>query len=192
MRIVDPDILGIQEAYLWQLNGEAIAREVADKLGMNYYIGEAANPNGAHVVLYSKYKIKNATNFPANFTRAALYAEIELPSGQTLKVFVVHLDSMSSQTRVNEVTFLADQLSSHANEFTLIIGDMNFSARLKQKEGNILREDGWILSAGDWVDQVWVSPVLVPYVNALQVKTNMVTGASDHYPTVVELSLPSK
>ena len=69
---------------------------------------------------------------------------------------------------------------------------MNFSAKSKQKEGNILREDDWILSAGDWVDQIWVSPVLVPYVTTMQVRSDMVTGASDHYPTVVEVNLPSK
>jgi len=60
VKIVDPDILGIQEAYLWQLNDEAIVRECADKLGMSYFIGQAANPNGAHVVLFTKFKIKNA------------------------------------------------------------------------------------------------------------------------------------
>jgi len=192
VKIVDPDILGIQEAYLWQLNDEAIAREFGRQIGYELLHHRSGKSERSARSPVTKFKIKNAVDYPANFTRAALSAEIELPNGHVLNVFVVHLDSMSSQTRINEVTFLLDQLKSHKDEFTLIIGDMNFSARLKQKEGNILREDGWIVSAGDWVDQIWVVPVLVPYVTTIQVWSDMVTGASDHYPTVVEVNLPSK
>jgi endonuclease/exonuclease/phosphatase family metal-dependent hydrolase len=191
IKFADPDILGIQEAYLWQLDNQAIAREVAAELGMNYYIGESENPDGAHVVLFTKFDIVEAESYPGYFeainSRGALHAELVTHSGQPIHTFVVHLKAWDS-----EVPFLVEEMSSYLDNLTVLLGDMNFVD--PSNWASMLREAGWChpLAEQQGIDQIWTSPALAPHVQpAPPIPTELIVGTSDHTPVVVEIAIYS-
>ena len=188
----DPDILGIQEAYLWQLDDHAIAREVAAELNMNYFIGESGSPDGAHVALFTKFDIKGAESYPTEFSasnpRGALHAELVTHSGQSVHVFVVHLKREAPQ----EVPVLVKEMSPYLGSLTVLLGDMNFEDPSDQ--ASVLREAGWYhpLAEQQGIDQIWTSPALAPHVQpALPIPAELTAGTSDHLPVVVEIGIPS-
>ena len=190
MKTADPDILGVQEAYLWQQDNDAIARQVAQELGMNYYIGASGIPDGGHVVLFTKFKIIEARNYPDHFTspviRGCLHAVLTTDGGNTLHIFVVHLRPDS--TVEDETSFLAQVAEPYLNDLTIIMGDMNFSETSSQ--ASRLRESGWRLPVATGVDHIWVSPKLAPYVERGSSLNHFnLAAASDHDPVIAEISI---
>ena len=200
IRAADPDILGIQEANLWQLDDQSTAREVAAQLGMNYFIGEGEDPNASHVVLFTKFDIKNAESYPTQFAavygRAGLYAELVTPGGRSIHVFVVHL---RPENGVGEVSFLLQEMSPYFDDLTVLMGDMNFhdaSAVIEASDlALMLREAGWChpLAEHEYgVDHIWTSPALAPYVQWVpEPPIELTTGTSDHFPTIAKIELPA-
>jgi endonuclease/exonuclease/phosphatase family metal-dependent hydrolase len=189
IKAADPDILGIQEAYLWQQDNYAIARQVAQELGMNYYIGESGIPDGGHVVLFTKFQIIEAQNYPDHFTtviRGGLHAVLATDSGDTLHIFVVHLRPDS--TSEDETSFLMQISEPYLEDFTIIMGDMNFCETCSQ--ANRLRESGWRLPVASGVDQIWVSAKMAPYVvRGPSLNHFNLAAASDHVPVVAAISI---
>lgn len=194
IRAANPDILGIQEAFLWQRDDDAIARQVARELGMNYSIGQSGDPDGAHVALFTRFQIVQATNYPGSFetgdepgrTRAGMHAELLTPSGLTLHVFVVHLRPYAA-----EVSFLVQAMGPYLDGYTLLLGDMNF--RDPSPQAIALYDAGWRhpLVWQQSIDQIWVSPALEPYVQAAPlIPFDLTRGASDHSPYVVKITIP--
>ena len=194
----DPAIIGIQEAHQWEIGNPCVAAQVADELGMNYFIGESIDPSSgfASVVLFTKFDIIDAESYGTQFTRAALRAELMLSSGQSMHVFVVHLDSTSAEIRMRELMFLVDEMSQFTDGLTVLMGDMNFLDKdyaPYDSQSAILRKAGWChpLSASQDIDQVWTSPVLEPYVQlGPEIPYALTSGASDHRPVVVKVGLP--
>ena len=193
IKAADPDILGIQEAFLWQLNDDAIAREVAAELGMSYLIGESGDPNGAHVVLFTRLDIVHAEGYPGCFetgeepgrARAGLRAELVTDSGRTLHVFVVHLRPYAP-----EVSFLLEQMRPYLDDTTLLLGDMNFTDPSDQAA--VLRDAGWRhpLAEYQFIDQIWTSPALEAHVQpGPLIPVDLTVGASDHPPFVVRIAI---
>ena len=185
----DPDIVGIQEAYLWQLDNQAVARQVATELGMNYYIGESADPNGAHVVLFTRLDIIEAESYPGHFEarnpRGALHAELVTDGGLSLHVFVVHLKDEAS-----EVSFLVEQMSPHLDGLALLVGDMNFVD--PGDLASILHDADWChpLAEQQFIDQIWTSPALESCVQpGPRIPPELTEGTSDHRPVVVEIGI---
>jgi endonuclease/exonuclease/phosphatase family metal-dependent hydrolase len=190
IKAADPDILGIQEAYLWQQDNDAIARQVAQELGMNYYIGASGIPDGGHVVLFTKFQIIEAQNYPEHFTspviRGGLHAVLATDSGDTLHVFVVHLRPDS--TTEDETSFLMQISEPYLQDFTIIMGDMNFYETCNQ--ANRLRESGWSFPVASGVDQIWVCPKMAPCVTRGPSLNHFnLAAASDHVPVVAEISI---
>ena len=194
LKAANPDILGIQEAYLWQLDNSAIARRVAAELGMNFYVGQSQSANGAHVALFTRFAITRAQAYPGHFEgnkadytpRAALHAELATPDGQTIHVFVVHL-----KFQVAEMLYLVQQMAPYLNSSTLLLGDMNF--RDPSEMADRLRGAGWRHPLADprRIDQIWTSPSLEPFAQpGPAIPPELTTGASDHRPVVVDLRLP--
>ena len=64
IRVADPDILGLQDAYLWRVEEHWIAPEVAAELGMNYFIGESESRDGAHPALFTRFSILADEAYP--------------------------------------------------------------------------------------------------------------------------------
>lgn len=190
MKAADADILGVQEAYLWQQDNDAIAQQVAHELDMNYYIGASGIPDGGHVVLFTKFQIIEAHNYPDHFTspviRGGLHAVLMTDGGNTLHIFVVHLRPDS--TSEDETSFLAQVAEPYLNDLTIIMGDMNFSETSSQ--ATRLRESGWRLPVATGVDHIWVSPKLAPYVGRGPSLNHFnLAVASDHRPVVAEISI---
>jgi len=198
IKTADPDIIGIQEAHQWEIGNPCVAQQVADELGMNYFIGESIDPTSgfASVVLFTKFDIIDAESYGAHFTRAALRAELLIPSGQSMHIFVVHLDATSSEIRMGELTFLADEMSQFIDGLTVLMGDMNFLDKdyaPYDRQAAILREAGWChpLGSSQYIDQVWTSPALEPYVQpGSEIPSQLTSGTSDHLPVVVKVGLP--
>ena len=193
IRLANPDILGIQEAYLWQLDNFAIARRLAAKLGMNFYIGQSQSPNGAHVALFTRFTIKYAQGYPGHFEgpkseyarRGALRAELVTPDGQTIHVFVVHL-----RFQVSETLYLVQQMAPYLNSSTLLLGDMNFLDPGEMADR--LRGAGWRhpLAERQRIDHIWTSPSLETFVQpGPAIPLELTKGASDHRPVVIELRI---
>ena len=186
IRNANPDILGIQEAYLWQLDNQAIARQVATDLGMNYFIGESG-ANGAHVVLFTRFQIVKAENYPTYFSelnpRGALHAEVVTRSGQKIHVFVVHLKMGET-----DVSILLDMVNPYLDDNTVLMGDMNFVD--PSGPASLLHKAGWLhpLREQQGIDQIWVSAALAGNVQpAPPVAGKLTAGASDHSPVVVRI-----
>jgi len=193
IKAADPDIVGIQEAFLWQLNDDAIARQVAAELGMNCFMGQSADPNGAHVVLLTRFDIVQAEGYPGSFetgeepgrARAGLHAELVTDSGRTLHVFVAHLRPYAS-----EVVFLLEQMAPYLDGLTLLLGDMNFEDPSEQAAR--LRDAGWRhpLAEYQFIDQIWTSPALEAHVRpGPPIPAELTVGTSDHPPFVIRVGI---
>jgi endonuclease/exonuclease/phosphatase family metal-dependent hydrolase len=189
IREVNPDILGIQEANRWHANGEAIAREVAKDLGMNYALGLSCDDD-FHVALFSKFEIQKV--YPSCFlgttshAHGALHAELVTSSGRVLHVYVVHLTHEHE-----EVTTLIEEMAPYLEQDTILMGDMNFLPY--SAYATKLTNAGWVFPmVMDWniIDHVWTSPSLAPSTwPELTLPSELTYGASDHNPFIVRIGL---
>lgn len=86
IRAVGPDVVGIQEA-----NDPAAIRWLADRLGMEYRIGYAAN--GYHVALLSRFPIQVFASYGRPvFQKGLIAAQLDVPGEPApWQVFVGHL-----------------------------------------------------------------------------------------------------
>jgi endonuclease/exonuclease/phosphatase family metal-dependent hydrolase len=207
IKAADPDIIGVQEAHGWDKGSPPIAEQVAEELEMNYYIGRSGNPESgfAHIVLLTKFEIREAENYQEAFSRAALRAELVTPNNQSIHVFVVHLDSSSPEVRARELEFLVGVMTPYLDKHTILMGDMNFHInwlwiRMRRLfkdypvgEGTVIWEAGWstvALGEHGVIDQVWASPSLASHVRYISpIPRSLAKGASDHYPLVVKVGL---
>jgi endonuclease/exonuclease/phosphatase family metal-dependent hydrolase len=198
---VNPDILGIQEANAWDENDQAVAKQVADSLAMNYVLVSA--PTGHHLVLYTKFQIAGVTAYSdgAIFTRAALHARLMPPWGKAIEVFLVHLhpDPSDIATKDREVAFLINKLAPYKNTGTILMGDMNWWIG-NSRWHEMLAAEGWQLVAGSFggkweVDEIRTtirlarqSKALHP-VDDLLLPKERLDAASDHYPAIARIAL---
>jgi len=206
-QLVKPDILGIQEANGWNRGTPTVARQVAEQLDMNYYLAEA--PDDFHVVLLTKFRIVAAetlsgTEGNTTFeTMRALRATLLTPGGQTLHVFVAHLDPFSTEIRQYQIEALIDQMEPYQEQIAILLGDMNFC--VGSPEYTTLRQTGWrhVALATD-IDQIWISPAaswasepILLFgsfaVNFRDMSDHLPAGAEIHlYPTPVPAPDPHR
>lgn len=157
---------------------------------MNYYIGLSGDPWGNNVVLFTKFRIVKATNYPDHFMsqapRAGLHAELETEAGTTLHVFVFHINPRSNLE--DESFYMALLVEPYVGDKTIILGDMNFGPRSAEAEN--LWDAGYIHANGQIIDHVWVSPELAPHTRwgPSLVSLDPYT-ASDHKPVVAIISI---
>ncbi len=185
IKATKPDILGIQEAAGWNSGSPPLAQQVADELGMNYFLAQVGN--GLHVALFIKFEIVAAENLsPQVGNVGSLQAELALPNGQPLHVFVVHLDPFSAATRTQELTILTQKMVPYLSTPTLLLGDMNYYCLDNPEqcqEYNVLNKAGWQLAqAGQYkIDQIWASPSLTQPIEAISFPS-ATFDISDHLP----------
>jgi endonuclease/exonuclease/phosphatase family metal-dependent hydrolase len=189
------DILGIEEANGWNRGDPAVVEQVAEQLGMNYYLAEA--PNNFHVVLLTKFEITEVKNLsgkegdPFFETMRALRARLLTPDGQTLNIFIVHLEPFSTKIRLHQLDALMDELELYKGQTTILMGDMNFC--VAWPEYTIIEQAGWQhVALATNVDQIWISPDAHWTSNLLPISESSareVRGLSDHLPVSTELSI---
>ena len=192
IRYVNPDILGIEEACHWDQDNEAAAKRVASELGMNYFVGKSGHSR-FHVALLSKFPIVSARDFPDQFSRAAIEAEIKLPDGRLLHAFVGHFDlPRSEDAQLREIRFLAQQMRPHAFDLGVMMADANMTYRKGSEKTNALLASGFLLAPSiRGIDQIWTSRPLSTGVKAgPSIPSELTSGVSDHRPSVVVISIP--
>lgn len=191
---VNPDIVGIQEACSWDKNGEAAAKQVAKELGMNYFVAKSGRSR-FNVALFSKFPIVSAKNFPTDFSRAALQAEIKLPDGRLLHAFVGHFNlARDMNSQIAEIRYLAQQMRPHAFDLSVFMADANFTYGKRKESTDALRASGFVLAppSKGLIDQIWTSRSLANSVKAgPKIPADLTSGVSDHRPSVVVIGIPA-
>jgi endonuclease/exonuclease/phosphatase family metal-dependent hydrolase len=190
---VNPDILGIEEACHWDLDNDAAAKQVARELGMNYFVGKSGHSR-FNVALFSRLPIVSAKNFPDQFSRAAIEAELKLPDGRLLHAFVGHFNlARSGESQLAEIRYLAQQMRPHAFDLAVFMADANMTYRKGSEQTNALLASGFLLAPSiKGIDQVWTSRPLSPDVKAgPPIPSELTNGVSDHRPSVVVISVPA-
>ncbi len=191
IRAVDPDILGIQEAWSWNTDDYPAVSAIADELGMNYVItpshSEESEPQRLCIVVFTKHEIIEYEGWLDDYVHPSLRTAIRLPSGSVLQVFNAHLtgnlDGVNSEwVRLQEAKHLIAEMTPYFDQPCILIGDLNFPASqllrctehpaacggpaMRMKPGELLQENNWTLVAyEDWLgglEQIWVNPSLLP------------------------------
>jgi hypothetical protein len=209
IRMADPDIVAIQEAWHWADYDGFIAREVARATGMNYCLnigpdGTAAPGNIKLSVVLTKFEIRD-TEWFRQLGTSVLRAELVTPEGLTLNVFSVHTGNpppggASSVTMARETRVLAAVMRPYRSGATILLGDMN--TRLDEPKIQPIWDDGWVLVGSNIPDLIWVSPgfpllqstgdvassVFCEYSHALGGRFSDYSDImSDHYPVLVDV-----
>jgi endonuclease/exonuclease/phosphatase family metal-dependent hydrolase len=193
IKIANPDILGVQEAGGWDKGSPSIVQQVAEELGMNYFLAPAGN--GLHLVLFTKFKLVETANLSSQIGNVgALRATLSTPDGQLMHVFVVHLDPFSAKTRASELVTLTQEMAPYLPAPTLLMGDMNFYCLDDPEhcqEYQVLSQAGWRLAQNGAykLDQIWISPVLDQPVSAIDFP-GASFDISDHLPVGAIIEIP--
>ncbi|GEM_PF-2247016 len=192
---VSPDIVGIQEACSWDKNDQAVAKQVAGELGMHYYLAKSGKSR-FNVALFSKLPIIWARGYPDDFTRAALQAQLKLPDGRILTVFVAHFNLLRApESHLSEVRCLARQMRLRSSNLAVMMGDANFRYGIHQESTDALLASRFVMAppVGERIDQIWTSKPLAGDVKeGPEIPAELTDGTSDHRPTVMVIGIPGK
>ena len=189
---VNPEILGIQEAIQWEENDEAVAKDVSQRLGMNYALGPGWS-DGWNVALYTRYEILETQTYTEEFRVGGLRARLLTPWGEELNVFVVHLTANPLSVRTAELEFLVTEMEKFHDLYTLVIGDFNFTV----SDLSGFKDEGWNHLQGDGIDHIWGSPSIgISPDGSLYIETvpinfdqNYLLTLSDHLPVMVKTGI---
>jgi endonuclease/exonuclease/phosphatase family metal-dependent hydrolase len=208
IKTADPDILGIQEAAGWDKGDPTIIKQVAEELGMKYFLGRCiyAESGFNHVAVLTKFDIKEAKDYPGDFRNAALRAEVVTPQGRSIQVFVVHFIPPNQPTELKpahlknvqsneiydrEISFLVEKMKPYSNSSIILMGDMN---KPHSQIEDVFHEVNLSLAAESeimHIDSIWVSPALASNVRSMIIPYKLTQGTSDHLPVVAEIDVPS-
>ncbi len=191
IKSANPDIWGVEEANGWDEGTPPVIQQVANALGMDYYLVKTAG--GFHLGLLTKFRILETENLTVDVGRqGALRAALQLPDGERLNVFVAHLDPSSSDSRLCQVSALLQRLRPYLRQRTILIGDMNFTPQSREYQS--LERAGWRPVAVETtvgIDQIWATPLVewssTQWFHALTLPKDL----SDHNPIGAEIRLNS-
>jgi endonuclease/exonuclease/phosphatase family metal-dependent hydrolase len=135
MAEVSPDLCGLQE--VWEADGQNLAAELADRLGMHWCWAEAVRSRDDSALgnaILSRWPIaaQAEVSLPTGDIpegRVALHARVEAPGG-ALPMFTTHLAYQpgASLVRVAQVRRLAEFAAAHAGDCAyppVVTGDLN-------------------------------------------------------------------
>jgi endonuclease/exonuclease/phosphatase family metal-dependent hydrolase len=135
MAEVSPDLCGLQE--VWEADGQNLAAELADRLGMHWCWAEAVrsrNDEALGNAILSRWPItaQAEVRLPSGDIpegRVAVHARVDAPGG-ALPMFTTHLAYQpgASLVRVAQVRRLAEFTAAHASDCAyppVITGDLN-------------------------------------------------------------------
>jgi len=120
----DADVVAVQEARYWRRNRRAIFRCVKRQLGMRGLIVPANS--GFDLVLFSRYRIARYANLGLDtvMLHTALSADLVMPSGATLTLFVAHLRP-DMPGRAREAALLLQWMAPYRDAYCALCGDLN-------------------------------------------------------------------
>ena len=192
IKFVNPDIVGIQEACSWDKDNESVAKQVAEELGMDYFVAKSTRSR-FNVAVFSKLPIISVRSYPRQFSRAALEAQIKLPDGRLLHAFVGHFNPRDAGQKLQEIQFLAQQMKPYADDLGVLMADANMAYREGKDTTDALRASGFLIAPfAQAIDQIWTSRPLSGSIKpGPKVPSDLTNGTSDHRPAVAVISLPT-
>ena len=120
------DIAGLQELE------EDIAKEIADKLDMEYYFGADFDDNEGNAIL-SKHPIKEVENIylAPDDERSLIKAEIVINS-EKWDVFITHLSLRNRENNLEQVEHILSKVLKGYTQNVILLGDFNFEPESEQ------------------------------------------------------------
>ena len=212
IRQVNPDILGIQEAFVWDSDEPKVYERFADSLGMEYYYYpeyEEAEWNG--ICIFSKFPIESTAFYlhqpcVSDQTYNGTYSVksvLRITDNRTIDIYSCHLMFQVPGAQTCEVENLSETLKTGFNPNTILMGDMNYNISRNNGEYyyQLLSESGlsYLHSENEtegpqYIDQIWSSANLYDkslvynYYNIERLfdteTRQLLDVASDHYPAV--------
>ena len=215
VKTYNPDILGIQEANGWDQDNFAIADKVAGELGMNYvyckneFVDEGAEDGHTFdTIILTKFPIIDSEEYP-EIINCLGRAEVQLPDGQALQVFNIHVPYGKCQEFFPKMLKVSEP---YLDGPAVLMGDFNVvdpdwvAAGKGYGSGmdgcpELMEESDWVWLKGNFIegkiDQIWVSPQLgnydhIPMYHRTEflVHYSDIGAASDHRPVAADVLLP--
>jgi len=185
-----PDIVGLQEATGWDKGSPPYIKILADQLGMNYF----TSTGRADSALLTKYEILEAEDLSDEFN-SVVRARLLGPDGESVNVFVIHLDSDSEGHRSCGVQFLLQKMQPYLEQRTILLGDTNFLNASGEWGVKALEAQSWQMVAMDShfkIDQIWVAPSMQWDVTEWTAPISQeARQISDHWPLGKEIRIYS-
>jgi PKD repeat protein len=207
---IDPDILGLQEAWCWDSGDPQVYVDFAKLIGMEYYHYpgfEEAEWNGLCIFskfpIHLKAKIYHQPCVPDMDWNGLclLGAQIDVDSANVFDFFSCHLVFQVEGTMECEMESIHDLLLDEPNPNTILLGDMNW--RNNEHFSGLLKEAGLLYvhptdkydsTNTTNIDQIWVSKSLYEGARSYDISNissifnpdmeALLNSASDHYPVV--------
>lgn len=218
IRAVDPDIIGIQEAWGWDAGTPSIAEQVAEELNMNFFMPSGVNRVDPNFAIFTKYDITEEEDLRSEFLfSAVMRATIITPEGVSLHVFNAHLKAplntyvppdLSNLTPLEinktDAELLVSGAIFYADDNTIVMGDMNNSASVFawlgldstdaiesqfSEAGFYSPSDGQYIGRMRGIDQIWVSSILSRSFNLIDLPEGLPEDISDHEPIIAQIGI---
>lgn len=210
IREVDPDILGLQEAYLWDSYDPPYFERIADSLDMYYYFIKHEEVEWNGIAIYSKFPIES-TSFMKHQPCVAdkivngtfmVEVAVRINNEKLIDVLVCHIinddlgPTLTHEIVTCEVAKLQKRLKEDFNPYTILMGDMNRASGQPYiqyiSEAELYCGD---LTSGD---QIWSSSKLfnksmtfckhgLSYFLSPSIY-NLLIEASDHKPVITHFA----
>lgn len=180
-----PDILGLAEICGWnvplaQFGGQTTADYMANQLSMDFAIAEDfIDGVTLTTAIYSKYPIVEFESLRYDFSNTGrllsnqndpaylggklfrgLRARVLLSNDIHMNIFIVHLTPDSSpvgvEIKTDQALWLLELMEPYFDEYTIFMGDMNFS--LRSDTANMLRNANWVAIDERGIARRWADP----------------------------------
>lgn len=182
-----PDLIGLQEAAGWDKGKPSVVKQVADELGMEYFLAKSTSGD-LHTVLLSRFPIETAENLSGLVGEySALHATVITPDRKPLNVFVVQLSSdIKPYNRICQTKILLPYLVPYSNQRSIIMGD--FNSGFADEPGPLFDQAGWKAVEYGQKDQIRVSELVVwGKADWHPFKIVELSSISDHPPIATKL-----
>jgi endonuclease/exonuclease/phosphatase family metal-dependent hydrolase len=214
IRSINPDILGLQEAFCWDSYDPPVYKNFADSLGMEYYYypeREEAEWNG--ICIYSKYPIES-TDFLLSqpcvpnqdqVVNGTYMVKVRLliDGDRTVDVLVCHLGVGYIPGLITcEAETLSAYIISNFSPYTILMGDMNFAdgplgiewSQLLIKANLRFLHSDTERTYPHQIDQIWATNNLYQQSKIYDLEniyelfdsdiSDLLDKASDHFPVI--------
>jgi endonuclease/exonuclease/phosphatase family metal-dependent hydrolase len=210
LREINVDIVALQEVVCVTTGTreQDQARFLAEALAYDYRLGENRQlPGGAYGnVILSRVPLRAAQNYDLSWRRyerrGCLRADIELPTGDLLHIFNVHLGLSFTERRYQARQLVGAKILHHAElqGSRIILGDFNEWTR--GLATRLLSHHLQSMDTGTHLGRTKTYPGILPFLHldhiyfdaSLQLhnltlhRSNLAVVASDHLPLVAEFS----
>lgn len=173
LRLLDADIVALQEVFNWDKGDHPVIQQVAEELGYHYWVPEdpEANFRLSGLAFLSKFDILETETLMIESESGWMKSVVQTSWGERLHIFNTH----RAINYLDDVDGIRDLVNPFADSLTIVMGDMNFGSNpakifcdppVTETPGCTLwhtfLDGGWTLASStcNWVDHVYVSSPL--------------------------------